>query len=235
MTLDMSPMRMGRRVLQREAERWWWLPLIGALIWFVIAWLVLRANVTSLATVGVLVGVVFVIAAANECALAALMRGGWAVLHVMVAVVFLLGGVWAFARPVNTFFALASMVGLLVLLKGGFTMMRGIALHDVSPYWWTDLVSGALQTGLGLWVSTSDRVWTLGARATFVLLWVGFMATFHGLSDLGLAFSLRQFGHDDGRRQWRETRVHTPAPAGEPRATSEPTWSGETVPSSSRT
>src|SRR6478672_4138180 len=91
----------GRRVLQREVAHWWWLPLAGALVWFLIAWLVLRANYSSLATVGVLVGVAFVIAALNEAALAALMRGGWAALHIVLAVGFVLGAVWAFVRPVN--------------------------------------------------------------------------------------------------------------------------------------
>src|SRR5574341_945379 len=60
----------GRRLLQREAARWWWAPLVAGIIWLLIAWVVLRANVTSLATVGVLVGVVFFVAAVTEGALA---------------------------------------------------------------------------------------------------------------------------------------------------------------------
>jgi uncharacterized membrane protein HdeD (DUF308 family) len=226
---------MGRRMLQRDAGKWWWVPLIGAAIWFLIAWLVMRANVTSLATVGVLVGVIYLIAAANEAAVAAVMRGGWAVLHIMLSVLLLLGGLWAFARPVNTFFALASVLGLLFLLQGGFMIMRGIAMREVSPYWWLDLVSGALLTGLGFWASTSDRVWTLGARSAFVLLWVGFMATFRGLSDIGLAFSLRHLAHDDSRGHSPETRVVNPPRSGQPRATSETASAGQSVPSNSRT
>ena len=34
------------RVLQREAARWWWAPLVAGGVWFVIAWLVLRLNTT---------------------------------------------------------------------------------------------------------------------------------------------------------------------------------------------
>ena len=67
-----GPDLFGRRVLQREAARWWWVPLIGAAVWFVIAWLMFRANYTSIVTVGVLVGVIFLIAAINEGAL-----GNW--------------------------------------------------------------------------------------------------------------------------------------------------------------
>lgn len=194
MDLDVSgPRMLGRRLLQRQAARWWWAPLVAALVWFVIAWLVFRANYTSLATVGVLVGVVLLIAAANEAAVAALMGGGWAVLHIALSVFFVLGAVWAFVRPVNTFFALASVLGLLLLLQGLLTLMRGIALRDETPHWWLEAVTGGLLLLVGLWVSTSDRVWNLAGRAVFILFWVGLMALFRGISDVMLAFSLRRF------------------------------------------
>jgi hypothetical protein len=92
---------MFGRVLQREAARWWWAPLVAGVVWFVIAWLVLRLNTTSLTTVGLLLGLVFLIAAINEGSLGVLMRGGWAVLHYALAVLFVLGAIWSFVRPVN--------------------------------------------------------------------------------------------------------------------------------------
>jgi uncharacterized membrane protein HdeD (DUF308 family) len=187
----------GRRVLQREAARWWWVPLVVAAVWFVIAWLVLRANYTSLATVGVLVGIVFLIATINEVAVAAAISGGWRVLHIALAILFLLGALWGFIRPVNTFFALASVLGLLLFLQGVTYLIRGVALRDSTPYWWLDLVSGGLLTLLAIWVSTSDRMYNLGTRAAFILLWVGFMAIFRGFSDIGLAFSLRRLGQGE--------------------------------------
>ena len=90
MTLSQRGSLLGR-VLQREAARWWWAPLVAGAVWFVIAWLVLRLNSTSLTTVGLLLGAVFLIAAINEGALGALMRGGWAVLHYALAVIFVAG------------------------------------------------------------------------------------------------------------------------------------------------
>jgi uncharacterized membrane protein HdeD (DUF308 family) len=210
---DIPAVTFGRRILQREAARWWWAPLVAGVIWFVIAWLVLRADYTSLATVGVLVGVVFLIAAVNETALAAAMGGGWAVWHVVLAVFLVLGAIWAFVRPVNTFFALASVLGLLLFLQGAFTLMRGIALREVTSYWWLDVVCGGLLTALGLWVSTSDRVWTLGARAAFVLLWVGFMAIFNGVSDIAMGFALHRFGHEQAREQPQAAAGAAPMPA----------------------
>src|SRR5262249_43224169 len=87
-----------------------------------------------------------------------------------------------------------------LLLQGVFTLARGIAIREATQYWWLDLVGGTLLTALGLWVSTSDRVWNLGSRAAFILLWIGFMAIFRGVSDIAMGFSLRSMAHGDARQ-----------------------------------
>lgn len=184
----------GRQVLRREAARWWWTALIAGIAWFLIAWAVLRADVTSLATVGLLVGIVFLVAAVSESGMAAIAAGGWRAVHIVLSLVFLLGALWAFIRPINTFFALASALGLLVFIQGVFYISRAVAAREVSPFWWVGLVSGVLVVALGLWISASDRVWTLAARAVFVLLFVGFYAVFRGINDLVLAVELRRLG-----------------------------------------
>src|SRR6478752_3522214 len=107
-----------------------------------------------------------------------MMRGGWAVLHYALAVLFALGAIWSFVRPINSVFALASVLGLLLFLQGIFTLTRGLALRDESPFWWLDVAAGALITALAIWISTSDRAWGLTERAVFILVWVGFMAIF---------------------------------------------------------
>ena len=185
-----APDLLGRRMLRRAAARWWWAPLVGGVVWFLVAWLVLRADATSLATVGVLVGAAFLLAAVNEAAVAGFAAGGWRVAHYILGAVFVLGAAWAFARPIDTFFALASVLGLILLLQGALYITRGIALRDLSPYWGLELLNGVLFTLLGLWVSVSDRVFDLAGRTAFILLWVGFMAVFRGVSDIVLAFSM---------------------------------------------
>ena len=94
------------RMLLAERSKYWWVELIAGIGWLIIAWLVLRANVTSLATVGLLIGVLFIVAGLNEAFVGTLVGGGWRVLHYVMAAIFLLGGLWALIRPVNTFFAL---------------------------------------------------------------------------------------------------------------------------------
>ncbi len=184
-------------LLRRDAGRWWWVPVVSGIAWFVIGWAVLRADVVSLTTVGVLVGAVFLGVAVTEMFLAWLFRGGWRVAHVLLSALFLLGATWAFVQPVTTFFALASALGLILLLQGISSMTQGIAFRDVSPFWGVMLFSGILITGLGLWVSTSDRVWTLAARSAFVLLWVGCMAIFRGVQDVTIGVTLRQSSEQD--------------------------------------
>jgi uncharacterized membrane protein HdeD (DUF308 family) len=183
-------------MLQEKAARWWWVPLIAAGAWVVVAWVVLRSDYRSVVAVGVLVGVVLLMAAINEGAMVVAVSGGWKVLHIALAVFFALGAIWAFVRPVNTFFALVSVLGLLLFLQGIVTLTRGIALRDETPHWWLDLVSGGLLVLLAIWVSTSDRTWDLAGRASFVLLWVAFLAVFRAISDVMLAFSLRRLGRD---------------------------------------
>jgi uncharacterized membrane protein HdeD (DUF308 family) len=191
----------GGQLLQREAARWWWAPLVAAVAWFVIAWVVLRGDYSSLTTVGVLIGVVLLLAAVNEGAAAAMMTSGWGVLHIVLAVVYVLGAAWAFVRPVNTVFALASVLGLLLFLQGIVSLGQGIAMRDTTPHWWLEVLSGGLLILLALWVSSSDRAWDLAGRAAFILLWVGFLAIFRGISDIVLAFSLRALARDGGTQQ----------------------------------
>jgi uncharacterized membrane protein HdeD (DUF308 family) len=157
----------------------------------VIAWLVLRANVTSLATVGLLLGVLFLVAGLNEVFVATMVGGGWKVLHYVIGAIFLLGGLWALIRPVNTFFALVSVLGLVLLLQGAFEIVRGVSSRAENPYWWLGLVTGVLLILLGLWVSGSDRIFNLHARAFLVLFWVGLMALIRGITAIVLAFAIR--------------------------------------------
>jgi uncharacterized membrane protein HdeD (DUF308 family) len=181
-------------MLVRERSKYWWVLLLVGIGWLVICWLVLRADVTSLATVGFLLGALFIVAGVNELGVGAMVGGGWKVLHYVIAVIFLLGGLWAFIRPINTFFALVSVLGLVLFLEGAFEIVRGISSRAENPYWWLGLVSGVLLVLLAIWVSSSDRVFQLQARAYLVLLWVGLLALIRGITSIVLAFTIRHAG-----------------------------------------
>jgi uncharacterized membrane protein HdeD (DUF308 family) len=165
-------------------------------LWLLIAWMVLRLNTTSIATVGVLLGVVFLFAAVNEVGVATLSHGGWRVWHYIMAAIFFLGGLYGFFRPVNTFFALASVLGLILIFYGSFDIIQGVASRAVNPYWWLNLITGILLVLLAFWVSGSDRVYALAQRTYLILFWVGFLALFRGFSQLFWAFTVRHAGHE---------------------------------------
>jgi hypothetical protein len=181
-------------MLVRERSKYWWVILLVGIAWLVIAWVVLRADITSLATVGFLLGGLFIAAGINELGLGSMVGGGWKVLHYAIAAIFLLGGLWAFIRPINTFFALASVLGLVLVLQGAFEIVRGISSRDENPYWWLSLVSGVLLVLLAFWVSASDRVFELQARTYLILFWVGLMALIRGVTSIVLAFMIRHAG-----------------------------------------
>ena len=95
----------------------WWLMLITGIAWLIISVVVLRFRLTSITTVGVLIGVVFLAAMFNEFLLASV-HVGWRWAHVLLGIFFLVGAIWAFANPINAFWALASVIGLLFVLYG---------------------------------------------------------------------------------------------------------------------
>jgi uncharacterized membrane protein HdeD (DUF308 family) len=181
-------------MLVRERSNYWWVILLVGIGWLVIAWLVLRADITSLATVGFLLGGLFLAAGVNELGVGSMVGGGWKVVHYIIAVIFLLGGLWAFIRPINTFFALVSVLGLVLFLQGAFEIVRGISSRGENPYWWLGLVSGVLLVLLAFWVSASDRVFQLQARTVLILFWVGLWALFRGITSIILAFGIRHAG-----------------------------------------
>jgi uncharacterized membrane protein HdeD (DUF308 family) len=189
-------MLSGERMIVRQWARYWWVFLVSGIAWLLIAWVVLRGNQTSIAAVGVLIGVVFLLAGINEAGVAAVVPGGWKVWHYILAVLFLLASLWGFVRPVNTFFALASVLGLILIFYGSFEIIQGVASRAVNPYWWVNLITGILLVLLAFWVSGSDRVYALAQRTFLILFWVGFFALFRGFSQIFLAFTVRHAGQE---------------------------------------
>ena len=126
----------------------WWLLLLTGIAWLIISVIVLRFTTTSAATVGVLLGVVFLAAMANEFFIA-YVRLGWRWAHVLMGIVFLAAAIWAFARPFNAFWALASAVGLLLVLQGGFVLITSIESRVINSAWWLGMVAGILEIFAG--------------------------------------------------------------------------------------
>jgi uncharacterized membrane protein HdeD (DUF308 family) len=164
----------------------WWLFLITGIAWLIISVIVLRFRLTSVTTVGVLMGVVFLGGCLTEVLIASV-RSSWRWAHVLMAIVFLFAACWSFASPFNAFWALATVFGLLLILRGSLDLVTSIASRDINSAWWLGMLAGVLEILLGFWVSQQE----FPARATLLLIWVGFFALFRGFSEIVLAFELR--------------------------------------------
>jgi len=193
--MSLNPDATQERVREPRAGLWrlagpWWLLLLTGIAWLIISVVVLRFRISSIATVGVLVGVVFLLAMFNEFLLASV-RSSWRWAHVLVGVLFAVGAIWAFADPINAFWALASVLGLLLIFRGALDVISSLAAREFSGAWWLGLVAGILEILLGFWASQQ----MFPARAALLLLWVGFFALFRGISEIVIAFELRSRQH----------------------------------------
>ena len=179
----------AERALWRMAGPWW-LFLLTGLAWLIIALVVLRFTTTSIATVGVLMGVLFLLAALNEFMISAV-RQTWRWAHILLGILFVVGAIWAFARPFDAFWSLASVLGLLLVFKGTLDIIGAVMTRDVNSSWWLGLVVGILELVLGFWASQQ----LFPARGALLLLWVGFFALFRGISEIVIAFEVRSRQH----------------------------------------
>lgn len=165
----------------------WWLFLVTGVAWLLISLIVLRFNITSIATVGALLGVILIMAGANEFALMGA-RPGWRWLHAILGVLFIGGGVWAFIHPADAFYELAAILGFLLLLKGALDISVAVMTKELNDLWWLGLIVGVLEILLAFWVSQQF----FAPRAALILLWVGFAAMFRGFTEIFLAFEIRR-------------------------------------------
>jgi uncharacterized membrane protein HdeD (DUF308 family) len=175
------------RTMFRNFAGSWWVLLVTGILWFLIALIVLRFDLASLAAVGTLLGVVLMVASINEFFIAS-MRRGWRWAHVLLGVVFAIGGIWAFLRPIATFVELAAILGFLLVFKGTLDLVASAATKEEGELWWLGVVAGILEILLGFWASQQ----LFPARAELILLWVGFLAVFRGFSEVVVAFELRR-------------------------------------------
>src|SRR5438094_7274771 len=140
------------RSMVQGASRAWWLFLITGIAWLLIALVVLRFDITSIASVGVLLGVLFLAAGVNEL-LTAAARRSWRWAHILLGVLFLIGGLWCFITPVNAFWNLAAVLGFLLVLKGTLDLVGSVATRGVNEVWWLGMIAGILEILLGFWAS----------------------------------------------------------------------------------
>jgi uncharacterized membrane protein HdeD (DUF308 family) len=170
----------------RQASGMWWWFIVTGILWLILSVVVLRFDVTSIAAVGALMGVVFVFAAANEFA-TAMARPGWKWLHVLLGILFICGGFWGLIHPIEAFWALASVLGLLLILKGIMDISVSVMTKQDNELWWLGLTVGIMEILLAFWVSIPDSFYQNASRRAL-------LAMFRGIGEIVLAFHLHKLG-----------------------------------------
>jgi uncharacterized membrane protein HdeD (DUF308 family) len=174
----------------RAVARLWWLWLVAGIVWIVIAVIILQFDQASVTTVGVLIGVMFVLSAIQQFAFGAF-AGGWLQLVMwLFGVLFLIAGVIAFISPENTFAAMADILGFLFLLVGTFWLIEAFGERDTNELWWFGLISGVAMIVLAFWAGGQFFI----HRAYVLLVFAGIWAMFHGVNDIFRAFQIRDLG-----------------------------------------
>jgi uncharacterized membrane protein HdeD (DUF308 family) len=169
----------------------WWVFLVTGVAWMLISLAVLQFDLTSVRSISILLGVVLLVAGANELFIG-MSRKSWRWAHLALGVLFLAGGVLAFVWPGKTFLVLARLVGWFLLFKGTADITLSFAERRISDLWWLRLVTGIMEVGLAFWV-----VGSLTRSAALLVLWVGLAALFRGITELIFAFTVRSAAREE--------------------------------------
>jgi uncharacterized membrane protein HdeD (DUF308 family) len=179
----------GSREALGQLASWWWVSLAAGIIWLIAGLIILQFRESSAATVGIIIGVLFLVAGLQEFAMASI-SSGWKWLWVIFGVLFLIGGIYALFNPVRTFAAVAQVLGFLFLLVGVFWTIEAFATMATNSLWWLGLIAGIMMIGLGFWAEGQF----FPTRAYTLLVFAGVWALLHGITDIVRAFEIKQLG-----------------------------------------
>src|SRR5437016_127483 len=168
--------------------RFWWLELLLGAFWLIVAAVVLKFNHASVVTVVVLTGIMFLIFAAEEFALAFLDRTAAKWLWGFFAVLLVAGGIVCLIHPRETFLGFADVLGFVFLVIGVAWSVQAFAERAFNEMWWITLITGILLVILAFWTSGQFVL----ERAYTLLIFAGIWALFKGITDIVRAFEIRK-------------------------------------------
>jgi uncharacterized membrane protein HdeD (DUF308 family) len=172
----------------RQIGSLWWLWIVFGVFWIVVALVVLQFDQASIKTVGVLIGIMFLLAGMQNFFLGTVAGGAARWILWIFGVLFLIAGVIALINPEETFAGIADILGFLFLLVGIFWLVEAFADRDVNELWWFGLISGIAMIILAFWTGGQFFI----EKQYVLLVFAGIWALFHGVGDLIKAFQIRR-------------------------------------------
>jgi uncharacterized membrane protein HdeD (DUF308 family) len=166
--------------------KYWWLWLVAGIAWVIIALAILQFDQASITTVGVLIGIVFLISGMQHIAIAALLdRLRW--VYLLFGVLLVVAGVISLIQPEDTFAGVADILGFLFLLVGVFWTTQAFVERERNELWWVGLLAGIAMIILAFWTAGQFFI----DKAYLLLVFAGIWALMHGVTDIVRAFAVR--------------------------------------------
>jgi len=172
-------------VYDPDFGRWWWVFLITGTLWLILSMIIFRFDITSVKSIGIMAGIVFLFAAAAEFVMVAVVRSGWwKALNAILGVLLAAGGIFCFIRPGDAFIAVAQITAFMFLFVGIMDLI--IAFSNRTGLWWLRMIAGFLCIGLAFWASGE-----FAKKAWLLIVWTALFALFRGINHFFVAFALR--------------------------------------------
>ena len=164
----------------------WWLRLVIGIAWCIVALVILQFDGASVKTVGVLVGILFLVSGCQEFLLVAIgERVRW--LGYLFGALFLIAGFVALFNPEDTFEGIADILGFLFLTVGVYWTIEAFLVRAENSLWWVGLIAGLMMLVLAFWTSGQFFI----HKAYALLVFAGIWALLQGITEIVRAFRLR--------------------------------------------
>ena len=173
----------------RAVAGMWWLWLVTGILWVFIGLVILQFDSMSVTAVGVLIGVMLVVAGGQYIFTGTLVEG-WRWLWFVFGGLLIAGGIVALAYPTRTFTAIADTLGFLFALIALVWIVEAFAVKDGNPLWWLSLTAGFIMLLIAFWVGGQFFF----TKAYTLLVFAGIWALMRGVIDVVSAFQIRSVG-----------------------------------------
>jgi uncharacterized membrane protein HdeD (DUF308 family) len=195
MTTAYSPRRDLRIHVEDLDPAWgrrWWIFIVTGSMWLLFSLVVFRFDIHSVAAVAVAVAVLCISAGVNEFFAIGASTGGWKVARATLGGLFSLVGVIALVYPHRTFAEVAAIFSFFLLIKGAFDIFTALMLRRELDVWWVPLLVGVAELLLAFWAAGN-----FGREAVLLVVWVRAAALARGVTEIVLAFRLRDLAHGE--------------------------------------